>query len=105
MASYAGYRSVHTYHEKTRDNPRIHDDINDPYMRWQLSQTPVLGGFYRALDQDKYYSDYLRNTRQTWADVKYPALLGGSTMMSAFMSVPVSGANMVISRNLMRMYK
>lgn len=96
MASYRQYR-----HSSSSDfgRPKPWSFELDPYARYELSKAPVIGDFYRALDQKKYYSDYLRNRGMTWNDVKYPALLGGEGAIGAGMSA------FRVSRNLFRLYR
>lgn len=79
--------------------------FSDPYARWQMSRLPVVGDFMRAMDQQKYYNDYLRNTGMSWKDVKYPALLGGQNAVGAGVNSAYTLAGMAVSRNLMRLYR
>lgn len=52
--------------------------MNYNYLKWQMSQMPG-GQWHRADDQTRYWDTYLRNAGLTWDDVKYPALLGGTS--------------------------
>lgn len=79
--------------------------LSDPYVRWQMSQVPFVGGFLKAMDQQKFYSDYLRNRGMTWRDVKYPALLGGQTAVGAGISAGTDALGMAVSRNILRLYR
>lgn len=89
--------------------PKWWDDVGQwmgsPYGRWQMSRLPVVGDFMRAMDQQKYYNDYFRNTGLSWNDVKYPALLGGQNAFGAGTSSGYAIAGGMISRNLMRLYR
>lgn len=100
MASYRQYR-----HSSSSDFGRpadlhLFDWVNDPFVRWQMSSVPFVGDVYKAMDQQKYWNDYLRNHKMTWKDVKYPALLGGMTAVGAGLSIG-SG----VSRNILRIYR
>lgn len=77
----------------------------DPYARYQLSRTPILGDFMRASDQEKYYRDYFRNTGLKWSDVKYPALLGGQNYTGAFVGAGYTAVGGMVSRNLLKLYR
>lgn len=79
--------------------------LDSPYARWQYSRLPIVGDFYRASDQQRYYNDYLRNRGMSWSDVKYPSLLGGQNAIGASVSAGYSVAGMAVSRNLLRLYK
>lgn len=79
MASYRAYRSASNYRKRNvakGSSPTLNYD--DPYVRWQMSSMPVVGSTLRAMDQEKYYRDYFRNTGLSWKDVRYPALLSGA---------------------------
>lgn len=79
--------------------------LSDPYFRWQMSQTPIVGDFMRAMDQQKYWNDYLRNRGMTWKNVKYPALLGGQTAVGAGFNAGYTAIGAVVSKNLLRLYR
>lgn len=103
MASYRQYRSSSNYRERTRsrgEEPSL--DYTDPYLRWNASQTPVVGDFLRASDQTKYWNDYLRNSQMTWDDVKYPALLGGTSPVGAISRTMNTGVSIGILRKMYR---
>ena len=106
MANYAMTRAQSDYSRHyDRANQYRHDYVTGGYARYQISRLPIVGDFYRASDQEKYYNDYLRNTRQTWDDVKYPALLGGQNWTGAIAGAVSAVPQMMISRNLLRMYR
>lgn len=79
--------------------------LSDPYFRWQMSQVPFVGGFYKAMDQQKFYNDYLRNRGMTWKNVKYPALLGGQTAVGAGVNAGTDLLGYAVSRNILRLYR
>lgn len=79
--------------------------FSDPYFRWQLSRAPIVGDFYRAMDQQKFYNDYLKNTGMSWKDIKYPALLGGQNAFGAGVNSGYTIGGAMISRNLLRLYR
>lgn len=79
--------------------------FSDPYVRWQLSRFPIAGDFLRAMDQQKYYNDYFRNTGLSWKNVKYPALLGGQNAVGAGMNTAYNVVGGIVSKNLMRLYR
>lgn len=75
------------------------------YWRYQMKDTPVLGDALKAYDQNRFWNDYLHNIGKDWDFVRYPSLLGGTTYVGAGMSAMSSVAGVMISRNLMRMYR
>lgn len=75
-------------------------DYNDPFVRWNMKDTPGIGPMLRADDQTRYWNDYLYNIGKDWSYVRYPALLGGTSMLGAGMS-----ATSLVSRNLMSLYR
>lgn len=77
----------------------------DPYARYELSSLPVVGDFMRAMDQKKYWNDYMAATGLSWNDVKYPALLGGQRAIGAAVNTGQTAMGLAVSRNLMRLYK
>lgn len=88
MAGYRQYRSTSNYRERQaarNESPSL--DYTDPFVIYNLKDTPYLGPSLKASDQLKYYQDYLRNRNMTWKDVKYPALLGGISPLGAGVSL------------------
>lgn len=79
--------------------------FGSPYARYQYSQLPIVGDWMRASDQQKYWNDYLSARGWTWDNVKYPALLGGTSVGGAISNTASSSASMMISRNLIRLYR
>lgn len=79
--------------------------FGSPYARYQYSQLPFVGDWMRASDQQKFYNDYLRSRGMTWADVKYPALLGGTSVGGAVTGSANTAMGMMVSRNLLRLYR
>lgn len=79
--------------------------LSDPFFRWEMSQFPIVGDFYRAMDQQKYWNDYLRNRGMTWKNVKYPALLGGQTAVGAGVNAGYTAMGAMVSRNILRLYR
>lgn len=61
------------------------------------SSLPVIGGFLRSRDNWNYINDYMRNRALSWADVKYPSRVDGS-------STAAYGLNFV-SSNIEDLYK
>lgn len=59
MASYRQYR-----HQSSSDfgRPQSWSFEMDPYARYELSSLPVVGDFMRAMDQKKYWNDYMAAT-------------------------------------------
>lgn len=101
MASYRQYRSTSNY--RARQDSRNSDaslDYTDPFVIYNLKDTPVIGSGLKASDQLKFYNDYLRNRGMTWKDVKYPALLGGVSPVGAGISMAES-----VSRAWSRLYR
>lgn len=96
MASYRQYR-----HSSSSDfgRPKPWNFELDPYARYELSKVPGIGDVFRAMDQKKYYSDYLNNHGMTWNDVQYPALLGGEGAYGA------GSAVYRVSKNFMKLYR
>lgn len=105
MASYRQYRHLSSSEFGRPDDMHLFDWVNDPFTRWQLSQAPFIGGFYKAMDQQKFYNDYLRNRGMTWKNVKYPALLGGQTALGAGYNAGADVLGMAVSRNILRLYR
>lgn len=75
-------------------------DYNDPFVRWNLKDSPAVGSWIRAEDQTRYWNDYLYNIGKDWSYVRYPSLLNGSSMMSAALDTA-----QLVSRNLRYLYK
>lgn len=96
MASYRQYR-----HSSSSDfgRPKPWKFELDPYARYELSKVPGIGDAFRALDQKKYYNDYLYSRGMTWDDVKYPALLSGEGAFGA------GAATFRVSKNLFKLYR
>lgn len=60
------------------------------------SGLPLVGGLFSTVDNYRYYSDYMKNTGLTWADVKYPARMSVGGYGSALNYV---------SSNIKRLYE
>lgn len=105
MASYRQYRHSSSSDFGRPKDMHLFDWANDPYFRWNMSRLPVVGDFYKALDQQKFYNDYFRARGLSWKDVKYPALLGGQNAFGAGTNAGYAIGGTMISRNLLRLYR
>lgn len=60
------------------------------------SSLPVIGPVLSAIDNARYYSDYMEARGLSWRDVKYPARMGAGSLGS-----PLS----FVSGNIKRLYE
>lgn len=64
--------------------PWLYKYLDDTYhidkqFRYATRDVPILGDFYKAIDNWNYANDYLNNRNLSWMDVKYPTkAFGGS---------------------------
>lgn len=76
----------------------------DDYMQglvnegvYWASSVPVIGSVFRAIDNHRYITDYMRNTGLSWSDVRYPTRLIGAGS--------ASGAVSFVSSNIKNLYR
>lgn len=61
-----------------------------------MSSLPFVGDAVKAVDNARYYSDYLNARGMSWRDVEYPSRLHAGSMSS-----PIN----FVSKNIARLYK
>lgn len=61
------------------------------------SSLPVVGSAFRAVDNYRYITDYMRNSGLDWSDVKYPTRLTGAGSAGGVVSF--------VSSNIKNLYR
>ena len=89
--------------------PSLYENLADHFLTAQqkyyfeamASNTPIIGGYFRARDAVKYMNDYLVNRGLTYEDILYPSMTTGFSGVAGGSSAMVN----YVSSNIERLYK